>query len=46
MHPKTNIEFDQETFARMKRDIELLSKINRGRSMSPTYATKLSSKDR
>ena len=41
MHPKTNIKFDQETFERMKRDIALLSKSHRGRTTSPTYATKL-----
>jgi len=41
MHPKTNIKFDQETFERMKRDIELLSKSYRGRTTSPTYATEL-----
>jgi len=41
MHPKTNIKFDRETFDRMKRDIELVSKTSRGRQKSPTYATEI-----
>lgn len=41
MHPKTNVKFDRSTFDRMKQDIELLSRTNRGRELSPTYATEL-----
>ncbi|MEH2328379.1 radical SAM protein [Nostoc sp.] len=41
MHPKTAVKFDQETFNRVKRDIELLSKTNRGRQNSPSFATEI-----
>ena len=41
MHPKTTVKFDRDTFIRMKRDIELLSKTNRGRQGSSNYATEV-----